>query len=122
MVDDFATMRRAIKNVLQDLGYTNVTEAEDGSTALELLKDGHFDFLITDWKMPGVSGMELLRQVRADQRFAKLPVLMLTAEGERARIIKAMEAGVTGYIVKPFTTSALREKIAKMLSVQIAAA
>jgi two-component system chemotaxis response regulator CheY len=117
VVDDFPTMRRAIKNVLQDLGYTNVTEADDGIAALPLLKHGNFDFLITDWNMPGMSGLELLRQVRADEGLAKLPVLMLTAEAERARIVKAMQAGVTGYMVKPFTTSALREKIAKMLSV-----
>jgi two-component system, chemotaxis family, chemotaxis protein CheY len=117
VVDDFPTMRRAIKTILEDLGYGNVTEA-DGNTALPLLKHGNFDFLITDWHMPGMSGLELLRAVRADERLAKLPVLMLTAETERTRIIKAMQASVTGYIVKPFTTSALREKIANMLSAQ----
>jgi two-component system, chemotaxis family, chemotaxis protein CheY len=116
VVDDFPTMRRAIKNVLKDLGYMDVTEAADGDIALPLLKRGNFDFLITDWNMPGMSGLELLRQVRADERLANLPVLMLTAEAERARIIKAMQSGVTGYIVKPFTTSALRDKIAQMLS------
>ncbi len=115
-------MRRAIKAVLQELGYTNVTEAADAETALTLLKRGNFDFMITDWRMPGMSGLELLREVHADVRLAKLPVLMLTAESERARITKAMEAGVTGYIVKPFTTSALLEKIKKMLSVQTAGA
>jgi two-component system chemotaxis response regulator CheY len=120
VVDDFPVMRRAIKTVLKDLGYVDVTEAEDGNVALPMLKQRNFDFLITDWKMPGMSGLELLRQLRADERFVKLPVLMLTAESQRSLIIKAMEAGVTGYIVKPFATSALREKIAKMLSAQTA--
>ncbi len=113
-------MRRAIKTVLKDLGYTNLAEANDGNTALALLEHNDIDFLITDWKMTGMSGLELLRQVRAHERLAELPVLMLTAEAERARIIKAMQAGVTGYIVKPFTTTELREKIEKMLSAQAA--
>ncbi|MGH8142477.1 MAG: response regulator [Steroidobacteraceae bacterium] len=117
VVDDFPAMRRAIKNILEDLGYGNVTEA-DGNTALPLLKRGNFAFLITDWYMPGMSGLELLREVRADERLAKLPVLMLTAEADRTRIVKAMQASVTGYLVKPFTTSALREKIVEMLSAQ----
>jgi two-component system, chemotaxis family, chemotaxis protein CheY len=118
VVDDFSTMRGAIRTILQHLGNIDVTDVEDGGSALLLLKSGNFDLLVTDWSMPGMSGLELLRQVRADERLAKLPVLMLTAETERARIIKAMEAGVTAYIVKPFTTAELRGKIAKMLAAQ----
>jgi two-component system chemotaxis response regulator CheY len=121
VVDDFSTMRRIIKNLLHDLGYTNVTEADDGSTALPLLRGGQFDFLITDWNMPGMPGLELLRQLRADERFAKLPVLMLTAEAKREQIVEAAQAGVNGYIVKPFTAVTLREKIDKILSSQAAA-
>jgi two-component system chemotaxis response regulator CheY len=118
VVDDFPIMRRAIKTVLNDLGYGDVTEAPDGNTALPLLKGGNFGFLITDWKMPGMSGLQLLQEVRADERLVKLPILMLTGEAAHARIIEAMRAGVTGYILKPFATSALRDKIAKMLSAQ----
>ncbi len=121
VVDDFSTMRRIIKNLLHDLGYTNVTEADDGATALPLLKGGQFDFLITDWNMPGMPGLELLRQVRADQRLAKIPVLMLTAEAKREQIVEAAQAGVNGYIVKPFTATTLKEKIDKILSSQAAA-
>ena len=94
VVDDFSTMRRIIKNLLHDLGYANVTEADDGNTALPLLKDGNFDFLITDWNMPGMPGLELLKQVRADARLAKMPVLMLTAEAKREQIVEAVQAGV----------------------------
>src|SRR3974390_2031346 len=97
VVDDFSTMRRIIKNLLNDLGYPNVTEADDGLTALPLLKKGNFDFLITDWNMPGLPGLELLKAVRADERLAKLPVLMLTAEAKREQIMEAVHAGVSGY-------------------------
>jgi two-component system chemotaxis response regulator CheY len=122
VVDDFSTMRRIIKNVLNDLGYVNVTEAEDGTTALPMLRRGSFDFLITDWNMPGMPGLELLRQVRADSRLAKLPVLMLTAEAKREQIVEAAQAGVSGYIIKPFTATTLKEKIEKILASQAAAA
>jgi len=114
IVDDFSTMRRIIKNLLRDLGFTNVTEADDGNSALPLLQNGHFDFLITDWNMPGMSGLELLRKVRAEERLADLPVLMVTAEAKREQIIEAARAGVNGYVVKPFTGMALKEKIERI--------
>ena len=114
VVDDFSTMRRIIKNLLHDLGYAKVTEADDGNTALPLLKNGNFDFLITDWNMPGMPGLELLKQVRADARLAKLPVLMLTAEAKREQIVEAAQAGVSGYVIKPFTAQTLKEKIDKI--------
>jgi two-component system, chemotaxis family, chemotaxis protein CheY len=121
VVDDFSTMRRIIKNLLHDLGYANVIEADDGTTALPLLKEGNVDFLITDWNMPGMPGLELLKQVRADARLAKLPVLMLTAEAKREQIVEAAQAGVNGYVIKPFTAATLKEKIDKILAARAAA-
>jgi two-component system, chemotaxis family, chemotaxis protein CheY len=121
VVDDFSTMRRIIKNLLHDLGYASVTEADDGTTALPLLKSGNFDFLITDWNMPGMPGLELLKQVRADTRLGKLPVLMLTAEAKREQIVEAAQAGVSGYVIKPFTAATLKEKIDKILAARAAA-
>ncbi|GAB2190766.1 chemotaxis response regulator CheY [Sessilibacter sp. MAH2] len=114
IVDDFSTMRRIIKNLLRDLGFTNTQEADDGQTALPMLKNGDFDFLVTDWNMPGMTGIELLRQVRADERLSSLPVLMVTAEAKREQIIEAAQSGVNGYVVKPFTAQALKEKIEKI--------
>ena len=115
VVDDFSTMRRIVKNLLHDLGYTDVTEADDGNTALPLLQGRRFDFLITDWNMPGMPGLDLLKAVRADAKLAKLPVLMLTAEAKREQIIEAAQAGVSGYVIKPFTAVTLKEKIDKIL-------
>lgn len=115
VVDDFSTMRRIIKNLLNDLGYANVSEADDGQTALPLLRTGQFDFLVTDWNMPGMPGLDLLKAVRADSKLAKLPVLMLTAEAKREQIIEAAQAGVNGYVIKPFTAITLKEKIDKIL-------
>ena len=114
IVDDFSTMRRIIKNLLRDLGFTNTSEADDGQTALPMLQNGNFDFVITDWNMPGMSGIELLKAVRADQRLQALPVLMVTAEAKRDQIIAAAKAGINGYIVKPFTAAVLQEKIEKI--------
>jgi two-component system, chemotaxis family, chemotaxis protein CheY len=116
VVDDYLSMRRMVKSVLNDLGYTNVVEADDGSTALPLLRDGAFDFLITDWNMPGMPGLDLLKAVRADERLAKLPVLMVTAEAKREQIVEAVQAGVNGYIIKPFSAEVLKEKLAKILN------
>jgi len=114
IVDDFSTMRRIIKNLLRDLGFTNVKEADDGNTALPMLNSEPFDFLVTDWNMPGMTGIDLLRAVRADERLKHLPVLMVTAEAKREQIIEAAQAGVNGYVVKPFTALALKEKIEKI--------
>lgn len=122
VVDDFSTMRRIIKNLLNDLGYANVTEADDGATALPMLQAGNFDFLITDWNMPGMPGLDLLKAVRADARLAKMPVLMLTAEAKREQIIEAAQAGVNGYVIKPFTAVTLKEKIDKILETRANAA
>ena len=114
IVDDFSTMRRIIKNLLRDLGFTNTQEADDGKTALPMLQGGDFDFLVTDWNMPGMTGIELLKAVRADDRLGDLPVLMVTAEAKRDQIVEAATAGVNGYVVKPFTAAALKEKIEKI--------
>ncbi len=118
VVDDFSTMRRIIRNFLADLGYTNVTEADDGKTALPVLKAGAVDFLITDWNMPGMPGLELLKEVRNDPATKKLPVLMVTAEAKREQIVEAAQAGVNGYVVKPFTAQTLKDKIDKILASQ----
>ena len=115
VVDDFSTMRRIVKNLLNDLGYANVQEADDGNTALPMLQTGGFDFLVTDWNMPGMPGLDLLKAVRADPALAKMPVLMLTAEAKREQIIEAAQAGVNGYVIKPFTAITLKEKIDKIL-------
>ncbi len=114
IVDDFSTMRRIIKNLLRDLGFTNTQEADDGATALPMLQQGSFEFLITDWNMPGMQGIDLLKAVRADPNLKTLPVLMVTAEAKREQIVEAAGAGVNGYIVKPFTAAVLEEKIGKI--------
>jgi len=114
VVDDFSTMRRIIRNLLRDLGFENVTEADDGNTALPKLKGGGFELLITDWNMPGMTGMQLLEAVRSDDDLKELPVLMVTAEAKREQIVAAAQAGVNGYVVKPFTAVTLREKIEKI--------
>ena len=114
IVDGFSTMRRIIKNLLRDLGFTNTVEADDGTTAVPILAAGGIDFLVTDWNMPGMQGIDLLRHVRADEKLSKMPVLMVTAEQKREQIIEAAQAGVNGYIVKPFTAATLKEKIDKI--------
>jgi len=114
IVDDFSTMRRIIKNLLRDLGFNNTDEADDGNTALPKLQSGKFDFLVTDWNMPGMQGIDLLKAVRADPNLASLPVLMVTAEAKKEQIVAAAQAGVNGYVVKPFTAATLKEKIDKI--------
>jgi two-component system chemotaxis response regulator CheY len=114
VVDDFSTMRRIIKNLLRDIGFTNISEADDGSTALPMLKDGAFDFVVTDWNMPGMQGIDLLRAIRADSSLSHIPVLMVTAEAKKEQIVMAAQAGVNGYIVKPFTAATLNTKLDKI--------
>ncbi|PKM07128.1 MAG: chemotaxis protein CheY [Gammaproteobacteria bacterium HGW-Gammaproteobacteria-4] len=111
VVDDFSTMRRIVKNLLQELGYANIQEADDGNTALPMLKAAKFDFVVTDWNMPGMTGIDLLKAIRADPALKAIPVLMVTAENSREQIIEAAQSGVNGYIVKPFTGATLKEKI-----------
>ena len=114
VVDDFATMRRIIKNILKQLGYTNVDEADDGQSALSKLKVDKFDFVITDWNMPNVSGLDLLKTIRSDPDMKDMPVLMVTAEALKENIVVAVKAGVSNYIVKPFNAETLKEKIDKI--------
>jgi len=114
VVDDFSTMRRIVKNLLRDLGFTNTVEADDGKTALPILEAGGIDFLVTDWNMPGMTGIDLLKAVRANPNLVELPVLMVTAEAKREQIIMAAQAGVNGYVIKPFTAATLKEKIEKI--------
>jgi len=114
VVDDFSTMRRIIKNLLRDLGFTNISEADDGSTALPMLQGGDFDFVVTDWNMPGMQGIDLLKAIRADASLLHIPVLMVTAEAKKEQIVMAAQAGVNGYIVKPFTAATLKTKLDKI--------
>lgn len=114
IVDDFSTMRRIVKNLLNDLGFTNTAEADDGTTALIELRKNRYDLVITDWNMPGMPGIDLLKTIRADAALSKTPVLMVTAEAKREQIIEAAQAGVNGYIIKPFTAATLEDKINKI--------
>lgn len=114
IVDDFSTMRRIIKNVLHELGFHNTDEADDGATALPMLRTGNYNFVITDWNMPGMQGIDLLKAIRSDTKLASTPVLLVTAEAKKDQIVVAAQAGVNGYIVKPFTADTLREKITKI--------
>lgn len=115
VVDDFSTMRRIIRNLLKELGYNNVDEAEDGSMALAKLKRETFDFIVSDWNMPVMDGLELLKAVRADPKLTHIPMLMVTAEAKKENIIAAAQAGASSYVVKPFTAATLDEKISKIL-------
>lgn len=114
VVDDFSTMRRIVRNLLKELGFTNVDEAEDGAVALQKLKGGGFDFVVTDWNMPNMDGLTLLQTIRADATLKGLPVLMITAEAKKENIVAAAQAGASGYIVKPFTAATLNEKLVKI--------
>ncbi|MBS6059470.1 MAG: chemotaxis response regulator CheY [Pantoea sp.] len=115
VVDDFNTMRRIVRNLLKELGFNNVEEAEDGVDALTKLRAGGFDFVISDWNMPNMDGLQLLQTIRADATLGKLPVLMVTAEAKKENIIAAAQAGASGYVVKPFTAATLEEKLGKIL-------
>ena len=110
-VDDFSTMRRIIRNMLRQLGYTNIVEAEDGAEALSLLQREKVDFVISDWNMPNMSGLDLLKAIRADENLKPLPVLLVTAEALKENVVEALKAGVNNYVIKPFTAETLKEKI-----------
>ena len=114
VVDDFSTMRRIVRNLLKELGFSNVDEAEDGVAALHKLKSGTFDFVVSDWNMPNMTGIDLLRAIRADAALKHLPVLMITAEAKKENIVEAAQAGASGYVVKPFTAATLDEKLNKI--------
>ncbi len=114
VVDDFSTMRRIVRNLLKELGFTNVDEAEDGAVALAKLREGNFEFVVSDWNMPNMDGLTLLQNVRADARLKTLPFLMVTAEAKKENIIAAAQAGASGYVVKPFTAATLQEKLDKI--------
>ena len=114
VVDDFSTMRRIIKNILKQLGFTDIEEAEDGEQGFQKLQNGHYDFLITDWNMPNVTGLELLKRVRADAKLKALPVLLVTAEAEKEQVVEAIKAGVNNYVIKPFTADVLKQKMDKI--------
>ena len=115
VVDDFSTMRRILRNLLKELGFTNVDEAEDGAVAWQKLQGGGFDFVVSDWNMPNMDGLTLLQQVRANPQLKHLPVLMITAEVKKENIVAAAQVGASGYIVKPFTAGTLSEKLNKIL-------
>jgi two-component system chemotaxis response regulator CheY len=114
VVDDFSTMRRIIRNLLKELGYVNIEEAEDGELALAKLRTGGFDFVVSDWNMPNMDGLTMLQHIRADPALSKLPVLMVTAEAKKENIIAAAQAGANGYVVKPFTAAILDDKLSKI--------
>lgn len=114
VVDDFSTMRRIVRNLLKELGYSNVEEAEDGAIGLSKLKGGDFDFVVSDWNMPNMDGLTMLQNIRADPELKTLPVLMVTAEAKKENIIAAAQAGANGYVVKPFTAATLDEKLGKI--------
>ncbi|NUU65880.1 chemotaxis protein CheY [Enterobacteriaceae bacterium BIT-l23] len=114
VVDDFSTMRRIVRNLLKDLGFHNVEEAEDGQDALNKLRESKFDFVVSDWNMPNMDGLQLLSEIRKDPALGQTPVLMVTAEAKKENIIAAAQAGASGYVVKPFTAATLEEKLGKI--------
>lgn len=114
VVDDFSTMRRIVRNLLKELGFTNVDEAEDGIAALAKLRSSNFDFVVSDWNMPNMTGLDLLKEIRSDANLKHLPVLMVTAEAKKENIVSAAQAGASGYVVKPFTAATLEEKLNKI--------
>lgn len=116
VVDDFSTMRRIVKNILRQIGFNNVVEADDGTSAWEILNKEKVDFIVSDWNMPQMSGIDLLRKVRASEEFANIPFLMVTAEAQQENIIEAVQARVSNYIVKPFTSETMKQKIEKIFN------
>lgn len=122
IVDDFSTMRRIVRGLLKESGYVNAEEAEDGAVALNMLKNGKFDFVVSDINMPNMNGFELLKAIKADDTLKHLPVLMVTAEAKKEDIVLAAQSGAAGYIVKPFTKATLEEKVEKIMQKLAAAA
>ena len=114
IVDDFVTMRRIVRNLLKQLGYENISEAEDGEQAFAKLKEGGFKFVVSDWNMPNLDGLGLVQKIRSDPNFSTMPFLMITAEAEKEKVVEAIKAGVNNYIVKPFTAEILKEKMDKI--------
>ena len=111
VADDFATMRKIVRNILKQIGFDDIVEAEDGQAALQVLKNENIGLVVTDWNMPNMNGLELLQKIRTDPKTAKLPVLMVTAEGLKENVVAAVKAGVNNYVVKPFTAEVLQEKL-----------
>jgi two-component system chemotaxis response regulator CheY len=116
VVDDFATMRRIIKNALKQIGFTKILEADDGTTALAVLKKNQVDLIISDWNMPKMTGLDLLKKVRGEESTKKIPFLMVTAEAQKDNVLQAIQAGVSNYVVKPFTADAIKEKLTQVFS------
>ncbi len=114
VVDDFSTMRRIVKNILKQIGYSDIDEAEDGNSALARLRQGGYGLVVSDWNMPNMTGLDLLKAIRADNALSKMPVLMVTAEAKKENVLDAIKAGVDNYVVKPFTADVLKEKIEKI--------
>ena len=114
IVDDMVTMRRIVKNVLKQLGFSNIDEAENGQDGLQKLKSSKYDFVVSDWNMPVMTGIDMLRAIRADEKLKAIPVLMVTAEAQQSNLVEAVQAGVSNYIVKPFTAETMQEKLAKI--------
>lgn len=114
VVDDMVTMRRIVKNVLKQLGFSNIEEAENGQDGLQKLRAGQFNFVVSDWNMPVMTGIDMLRAIRADEKLKAIPVLMVTAEAQQCNLVEAVQAGVSNYIVKPFTAETMQEKLAKI--------
>jgi len=122
VVDDFSTMRRIVRGLLKEIGYSNVEEAEDGVVALNMLKNGRYDFVVSDINMPNMNGFDLLKAIKADDKLKAIPVLMVTAEARKEDIVLAAQTGAAGYIVKPFTKATLEEKVQKIMQKVTAAA
>jgi two-component system chemotaxis response regulator CheY len=116
VVDDFATMRRIVKNVLKQIGFSDIVEADDGATALDVLKENQIDLIVSDWNMPKMTGLDLLKTVRGDESTKEIPFLMVTAEAQKDNVLQAVQAGVSNYIVKPFTADGVKEKLTQIFN------
>ncbi len=116
VVDDFSTMRRILKNILKQLGFKNIIEADDGTTALDEMKKNKFDLIISDWNMPKMTGIDFLREIRGSDEYKEIPFLMVTAEAQKQNVIEAVKAGVSNYVVKPFTAEQISDKLEKIFS------